>query len=313
MTLNIRFRFATILIASVGIVFAQKPSFAPGVNYLIGATPQAVVIGDLNGDGVPDLAVTNFGSKSISIYLGKGDGTLTAAPTPTVNGSPQSLVMADLNGDGKLDLVILLYPQRIAVLFGNGDGTFGSPIILIVDKDPIGIAVGDLNGDGKPDIAIVNQTSPGGPVGYITLLLNNGNGTFLPPLHPSAGQFPTRLKIADINGDGKGDLLVTDMGLGTLQRNGSLMVFLGNGDGTFQAAKHYAAGNTPVDLALGDFNGDGRPDVAIVDGPYLEPSRLAVLLGNGDGSFQTPTFIPLDPARMQLPWLTSTPTTNKIS
>ncbi len=289
MSVKTKFRFTPILfLAATAILCAQQPTFVPGVIYPVGTDPQSVAIADFNRDGIPDLAVTNNNSNNISIFLGKGDGTFTAAIPASVN-KPAFLEVVDLNSDGKLDIAVASgFQYYISVLFGNGDGTFQAPVILFAGKDANGIAVGDLNGDGKPDIAVTNANPTGG---HLTILFNNGDGTFQPPVHLVTGNYPILLKIADVNGDGKGDLIVVDQGNQQPHKNGSMAVLLGHGDGTFDAAKLYPAGELLQGFALGDFNGDGRLDVAVANTPAGSTGSIAVLLGNGDGTFQAPRFV----------------------
>jgi hypothetical protein len=142
-----------------------------------------------------------------------------------------------------------------------------------VGNVPSGIAYGDFNGDGKLDLAITNNADA-----TVSILLNNGDGTFKPQATYAVSKGPLGVSVGDLNGDGKLDLAVAN------GSNGSISVLLGNGDGTFQTQKVYADTGAPTGIAVGDFNGDGKLDIAVTNPIY---NQMSVLLGNGDGSLQT--------------------------
>jgi hypothetical protein len=191
--------------------FNQAP--IPGEGYL--PTSSMAAVGDFNGDGKLDLAVTSAGYTGpqdvVNIFLGNGDGTFTAAPTPTfpTGTSPQAISVADVNGDGKLDLIIANNQgASVTILLGNGDGTFtpaaGSPVT--VGSGPYAIAVADLNGDGKLDLVTANLGD-----NTLSILLGNGDGTFTPSGSPVAvGTEPSSIAVGDFNGSGRLGLAVTN-------------------------------------------------------------------------------------------------------
>ena len=208
-------------------------------------------------------------------------------------GSATSVVVADLNGDGKPDLVVanactgLGCEGGVSVLFGNGDGTFQAARTYPTGYTAmIAVAVADLNGDGKLDI--IASTSgdclPDPCINHVIVLLGNGDGTFQPPISFPSTYDTITLAVADVNGDGKPDLLVNNSFVNPdLSGDGGVTVFLGNGNGTFGDAQSYDSGSpAAVSMTMGDLNGDGKADVVIGH----ENNKIAVLLGNGDGSFQ---------------------------
>ncbi len=150
--------------------------------------------------------------------------------------------------------------------------SFAAPIVYNAGDDSYSMAVGDLNGDGKLDLAVANSSSTD-----ISVLLGNGDGTFQPATSYGAGVGPWSVVVGDFNGDGKPDMAAANWGGFT----GSVSVLLGNGDGTFQTAANYGTGMFPVFVAVGDFNGDAKLDLAVAN-----RGGISVLLGNGDGTFQ---------------------------
>jgi hypothetical protein len=257
-------------------------SFSPVVNYAVAANPVSVVAGDFNGDGKLDLAVASVNGGGLSVLQGNGDGTFQAARSVASGISASALAAGDFNGDGKLDLAVANSASNtVSILLGNGDGTFQASVNYAVGSQPAAVAVGDFNGDGKIDLAVANTNS-----NTVSVLLGNGDGSFQTAVSYAAGLNPQSVAMADFNNDGKADLVVADHGVypGT---GAGVSVLLGNGDGTFQAARSFAAGYYPTSVAVGDFNGDGKTDLAVADLPLdYSSGNVSVLLGNGDGTFQ---------------------------
>jgi hypothetical protein len=249
-------------------------TFQPPKIYPAGGSPTLLAVGDFNGDGKPDVVVTNGATGSFTILLGNGDGTFQPPATyPDGNDSPTALAVSDFNGDGKAD-VIVTGANSYSILLGKGNGMFQPAAVHALVRGSTAVAVSDFDGDGKADLAVANNKGPNS----VSVLLGNGNGTFQPPVEYGNQSRPVALLAGDLNGDGKPDLAVQ----GGYNDSGTFSILLGNGDGTFQAGVAY----TPAGFAFatGDFNGDGRPDLAVGGSPW----GIAILLGQSDGNLAQP-------------------------
>ncbi len=256
-------------------------TFQPPAFYASGADASALVSGDFNGDGHIDLVYTDASSNEESILLGNGDGTFQAPRVIAQDYGPVTQVAGDFGGDGKLDLAVAQQDGEILVMPGNGDGTFRAPVEIAAGdgSPPISLAAGDFNADRKLDLAMADDAG-------LAVLLGNGDGTFQQPEQVVTGLDPVSLAAGDFTGDGKLDLA-------TANTDATISIVLGNGDGSFQPQEEFSAGFPPSSqlgqLVTGDFNGDGRLDLAYLDeGDFigLDNGGVYVALGNGNGTFE---------------------------
>jgi hypothetical protein len=267
---------ATLFLLLILFTNLAHAGFLKGKSYPIPATPAAVASGDLNNDGHPDLVIgSGFG---MIVLLGKGDGAFQRPIILPVTFGVYFLTLADLNGDGILDLVTSGggAPANLAVFLGKGNGRFQNPVFYNVpNTNVVEATVGDLNGDGKIDIVASILETQSGPDGF-AVLLGHGDGTF-GAASTYVGGAPEQLVLADFNKDGHLDVAGSDI---------AADVALGKGDGTLGPTKMYAA-NGPGPILAVDVNRDGNLDL-VTSG--TGDNQITVELGNGDGTFNAPSF-----------------------
>jgi hypothetical protein len=240
----------------------------------------AVVAGDFNGDGVPDVALAQANAGQVTVLLGKGDGTFQAGVSYGVGNNPTSLIAANLNGTGATDLVAVNHAANtFSVLMGNGDGTFQATHDYVAGNGPLAVAAGNFYSSGNTDLAIVNYGD-----GTISVPAGLGDGTFKAARSYLTGLERKAIAAGDLNGDGISDLVVTNYcgNDGSCTGNGNAAVFLGNADQTYRLGSTYTLGSGPVAVSLADVNGDGKLDLLAVN---RNDKTLMVMLGNGDGTF----------------------------
>jgi hypothetical protein len=259
-------------------VSAQNATFTSQQYPLLGNTHIAA---DLNGDGKVDLA--GAGANVVSVMLGNGNGTFGAKTDFPVAAAPQAVAAGDFNSDGKVDLVATLNdPQlSLALLTGTGTGTFNPPIYFPNTSgfDSPAIAATDLNSDGKLDLVVMHNigcyTAPCTAADSITILFGNGDGTFQTPSEVDVGTGPFAMAVLDLNGDG-----IKDVAIGG--GNTELSILLGVGGDLFSACN---------DIGVGDLNRDGKQDLVV---PLGNGEGNAILIGNGNGTFQVMSRIQID-------------------
>lgn len=265
-----------IVFLSLLLPLSLSAQFQPHVDYAVGPVPFSVAMGDFNGDGKVDFAVTSETLNVVSVMLGKGDGTFLPRVDYPTAARPTSVVVADFNGDEKLDLAVADgNAAAVSVLFGNGDGTFQPRADYAAQTNDQYLVAADFNGDGKLDLATTNYDP-----NTVSIFLNNGDGTFQAQRIYAAGVNPFGIVAGDFDSDGKVDLAVVN-------NNGwwGVQILIGNGDGSFQSPVWYAAGTNPRVGVVADFDGNGTLDLAI--GNCIS-NDLSILFGDGNGHFAGP-------------------------
>ena len=274
-------------------VFVAQQTFATG------SDPEAIALGDFNGDGLPDLATANYGDNNVSVLLNQtvlGAGNITPAFPATafaVGRKPTDVSVADVNGDGKPDVVSANYNDgTVGVLLnttapGAATPTFAAQQTFATGRHPIFLAVVDLNGDGLPDLAVANELD-----GTMSVLLNTtAPGATVPTFAAqqsfAVGGFLITMTAADVNGDGKPDLVVDNSG------SGGVSVLLNttapaNTTASFATAAAFSTGGRNAETVVAaDINGDGRPDILLTS---ISSFTLSVLLNTTAPGATTPTF-----------------------
>jgi hypothetical protein len=253
-------------------------TFAPATFYNVGYGPRAICDGDLDGDEDIDLVVANYDSSTISILFNNGDGTFADSVNYASGNNPIDLCCDDINGDGSNDIVVLnKWSNDWYIFMNHGDGTFAPPVIYDTYESPTSICAKDLDGDEDIDLAVGSYR--------LTIRLNNGDGTFSGNVHYVGCRGTSAICSCDMDGDGDNDIATSNGG------DDNASVFLNNGDGTFTAAVTYDVGDSPRSICYADFDRDGHIDLA---SPFqwkkFYPFVIAVLLGNGDGTFRTAEY-----------------------
>ncbi len=268
-----------VLTLSTPFLHAQF-EFRTGVP--IAGEPYHIAFGDFTGDGKQDAAVTLYGSNSVAVLLGNGDGTFKAPTVYSVGVNPEFISAADLRQKGILDLVVSTLPEGFSVLLGRGDGTFSSAQPFSLPGSGYFLATADFNNDGFPDIyASVDSVS----CACISVLLGSGDGTFRPPINTQL-PMPTYVAAAGhFTTSGNMDVVAGE----TTGGSDSIQMLLGNGDGTFRLGASYSTSSSPNDMAIADFNNDQNMDVA-VDLPLS--GQVTIFLGNGEGTLQQRSIVP---------------------
>lgn len=240
--------------------------------------PKSVAFGDFDGDGFPDLATANGNGDTVSVLRNERMGFFADHVDYEAGAEPWGVAVGDLDGDGDIDLVVGNYgAAEVSVLMNNGNGTFGQAVNYAVENTTFGVTLADLNDDGYLDLATANLGffSSGTTV---SVLLNEGDGTFGDYVAYVVGNGPTDVHAGDLDGDGFSDLVVTN------SSSDSISVLLNTSRGSFEPAQNYDVGDAPKSTALGDFDADGDLDMAVA--LRGDDAGMIVLRNDGDGTFE---------------------------
>ncbi|WP_447969509.1 FG-GAP-like repeat-containing protein [Nitrospira sp. M1] len=263
-------------------------TFRSAVSFGVGKIPMAVATSDLNGDDTLDLVVATSGMDQIIVLFGQGTGFFTQAGSYPSGKGTTFVVLQDVDGNGSADMVTAnsgrfgYYPPfSVSVLLNKGSGTFGKPTLYETDgRDgmfPTGVYAHDLTGDGHVDVAVTwSQASWRTPNGMISLLANQGDGTFVLKDEIKAGLSLSAITGADLNGDGRGDLVTTSI------FSDSVIVLFQDKHGKFVNRGSMKVGFSPVAVAIRDLNGDDELDLVVTN---RDSNSVSVLLSNGVATF----------------------------
>jgi hypothetical protein len=269
----------TVLPGNGNGTFTATPAIATS------SGPSLIGAADFNGDAKPDLVTAGVGN--VVVLLNNGNGSFHLGASLPLDGVATALTVGDFNGDGKQDFAVA-FGGTIDVFLGNGNGTFQAPkVVNLGNVDILSLVAGNFNHAGLPDLAATIMLNNGFETSEVQVLHNTGNGTFSKGQTINVGIDALGLAAADFNGDGKLDLVTTSF-LPDGTRN--VEVLLGNGDGTFQKPVITTPGLSGRFVAAGDFNGDGKADLVLID-TFSVDNSVMVLPGNGNGAFGKPLII----------------------
>lgn len=269
-------------------------AFVLPTRFGVGRSPANLVAQDVNGDGRPDLVVANADDHSVSVRLADSARPgyfLAATLLSTPDRIPLDVAVGDLNGDGLMDVVVaagfvpsptgtplpaptvLVFNQISPIVPTPNAVAFAAPVAYLVTGSPQAVTVVDLDGNGFADITVATSANT------VSVLLQTGAGVMAPAVDYVTGIQPAAIRAADVNGDGKLDLLTANFGASTSPDTQGLSVLLQGAPGTFAAPVHYSTGYRAVALAVGDLNGDGKPDITVAcEGLPGDPGAVSVLL-----------------------------------
>jgi hypothetical protein len=278
---------------SISVLLSEEGGFARAVTYPVpdGAPLAyfvAVAVGDVTGDGVPDLVAAGFNTDFIRVFAGDGTGNFTEAPAIALDSAdiPTSIALADVNRDRRPDIVVTIgsYAQ-VRVLLARKGGGFGRGATFPTGRGPRALAIADLEGDGDLDLLTANEVTAD-----VSMLAGNGTGSFARPrsIATGPGTIPVSVAAGDVNGDGQPDIVSSNHVTTRPGAPATVSVMIGDGEGGFAAAQQYTVGqgageldiDPPGQIAIDDVTGDGRADIAVT---LPVANLIALLAGTRSG------------------------------
>jgi hypothetical protein len=270
-------------------------SFAAPARYSVGANPVAIISADMDEDGIADLIVTNQGSNTFSMLGGNSDGSFRTALDFVSGRGPTTAVAGDFNNDGHLDLAVLNHDaQSLSLPLGNGDGTFLAARAYGVEMQPRSVAAGDLAGNKRSDLVVTNFCGSDAACtkdGSVSVLIAGESNSYHFASNYALGTGPVAVALLDVDGDKNFDIVALN------RADKTISVLLGLGGGSFQQQYTLPLANAPITFAAGDFNHDGKTDLAVIGdcgaAKCTQPGTLEILYGSGDGGFQAGPSYPV--------------------
>lgn len=242
-----------------------------------GLIPYSGTASDLTGDGYPDIVLANGIGNSITVLKNKGDGTFLVSSNYSVGNTPISIASSDFDGDEDQDLVVADSGNNsVSLLNNNGDGTFASKVDYGTGNGPHSVFASDIDGDGDKDLIVANSGQDYSADSNVSILKNNGNGTFAPRIDYKTGLSPWSVFLADLDGDGDEDIAVANLG------SNSVSILKNNGNGTFTTKADYRTQEKPSSVIAVDLDGDQSLDLIVTD---TWNNTVSFLRNNGDGTF----------------------------
>jgi hypothetical protein len=285
---------ANISAANTGTVNLQfgngKGGYRQSIDVLLGGKPSSIAVGDINKDGKLDFITTNGDVSTVSVRLGDGLGGFSNSAEVAVGQHPVQGLLQDFNQDGNLDLVTVSdISNAVSLRLGDGTGKFTLPITplkaeIAVGAGTIGLAIQDVNRDGYSDLVAVGQPSGTGTA-ILSVRTGNGKGIFTGTTVTSLSSYVNAMAVQDVNADGNPDLLLAKSS-NSYNGRGSVSIQLGDGQGSFSSSKTVSVNKNPTQIILGDFNRDGKIDLATAGRTSATTySTVSVRIGDGAGSF----------------------------
>jgi len=272
---------AVLVLLLAGRSHAQTDFFDLPSQYLVGGQPWSVFVGDFNGDGHPDVASVSHDTDSLTIMLNDGNGAFPSVTKYSTGDTPVYVHGADVDADSVIDLAISnVLDHTVSLFTGNGDGTFAAEDTIPAGFQPTSVRLADLDDDNYPDLIVTNDDVLFPFVGdSISVMLNNGDGTFQSRVSFEVGWDPQECVAIDLSGDSIPDLAVVNT------QEHTISVLINNGSGTFSAKVDYESQHVPTSISAADLDGDGDVDLVAPNSDAYDRSVVSVILNNGDGTF----------------------------